>query len=327
VNNISIIGSKKELKERREFDNNRRDSAEKILNPDQIQGKNWRTTKVLETTLGLEKGAKLRKITKQDLLAFNRNIQALQGKVETGVTADEVIRLSTDADKKRSRQQINMAVPARMKGGDVYFITNSGPESKVARHNVHIVLSDYEMGLAKGTPLQAAKEISRGNIKTDCDCEHHTFVFRYIATLMGANAGRAETGFPKIRNPDLEGIACKHVLRVVTELNSSIFIWKRIAVMIEADRAKNADKERKTRQKTVSLTQKEANELAAKQEKNPRTIKALKELLASAPPPAIKKTPALSPDYLTASADLLADALGITRDAAIAQIKARSKSL
>lgn len=275
---FDIKGANKEQQARREFDINRRDNAQKILRPEQIQGKDWRAAKVLETTMGLTNG-QVRKITKQDLIAFNSNITALQSRVVKGVTANEVINLSTDADKKRCRDQINFAVPLRMKNGDVHFLTNAGPDSKTLtnRHSVHIVLMDYDAGLAKGTPLQAAKEIAKGNLRFDCDCDHHTFVFRYITTLMGANAGRAETGFPKLKNPILEGIACKHALRVMTELNSSIFVWKRIAAMIEADRAKNADKTRSKRQKTVSMTQKEANELAAKQKKNPRAIQAMIE--------------------------------------------------
>jgi len=272
---FDIKGAHSDLKTRRESDTLRRDNAKNILNPDQIKGKDWRSAKVLHTTLGLGPGEKVRKITKQDLIAFDRNIKSLGSKVEKGVTADEVIRLSTDDDKDRSRKQITMAVPVRMKGGDIKFVTNAGPDSKVTRHHVHIILDKYDVGLAKGTPLQAAKELARGNLKFDCSCEHHTYVFRYITTLMSANAGRAETGFPKIRNPMLEGIACKHVLRVMTELNTSIFVWKRIAVMIEGDRAKNADKTRKKRQKTVTMTQKEANELAAKQEKNRRNIAVL----------------------------------------------------
>lgn len=269
---LNISGAKKEAQQNRDFDTQRRDSAANILSPDQIQGKAWRAAKVLETTLGLQKGEKPRKITKQDLLAFNRNIQTLQSKVEKGVTANEVISLSTDTDKERSKQQITMAVPAFMKGGNIQFITNAGPDSKRTRHNVQITLASYDTGLAKGTAIQAAKEMAHGDLKFDCDCEHHTFVFRYITTLMGANSGRAESGFPKIRNPHLEGIACKHVLRVLVELNTSIFVWKRIAAMIEADRKQNADKTRRKLQKSVTMTQREASELAARQDKNRRAI-------------------------------------------------------
>lgn len=265
---LKIQGSQKEFKESRASDSESRDVAPRILSPDAVQGKNWRATKVLQTTLG----GSTRPITKQDLAAFKRNITTLTNRVEFGITAREVISLSMEADKKRSRKQINTAVPVRMKGGDIQFITNAGPDSKRNRHNVQVVLRQYEAGLASGTPLQAAKKIANADIKFDCSCEHHRYVFRYVTTLMKANAGRAETGFPKMKNPKLEGVACKHVLRVMIELSTSMFIHKKIAKMIEADRSINADKTRKSRQKTISLTQKEANEITARQNKNKRAI-------------------------------------------------------
>lgn len=292
---FDISGAKRELKERREFDQHRRDNAKNILRPEQVQGKDWRSAKVLTTTLGVADGT-MRRITKQDLIEFNKNIARLESRVEKGITANEVIRLSMPEDKKRSKEQINFAVPVSMKYGDVRFLTNAGPDSKVTRHSVHIVLADYDHGLAKGTPLQAAKEIAKGNLLFDCDCDHHTFVFRYITTIMKANAGRPEHGFPKLRNPQLEGIACKHVLRVMVELNSSIFIWKKLAKAIEADRANNASKELLRRQKTVSLTQREASELAAKQKQNPRSIEAAIKASKSGPSP--KRRPAPPPKTL-----------------------------
>lgn len=313
---FDISGAKKEFNARRDFDAYRRDNASTILRPEQIQGKDWRAAKVLMTTLGMKQG-EMRAITKQDLIAFNRNITRLQSRVVKGVTANEVINLSMPDDKRRSKEQIHTAVPIRMKNGDIHFLTNAGPDSKANRHSVHIVLMDYDVGLAKGTPLQASKEIAKGNLRFDCDCDHHTFVFRYITTLMGANAGRAETGFPKIRNPQLEGIACKHVLRVMTELNSSIFIWRRIAQMIESDRAKNANKLRARQQKTVAMTQREASELSAKQKNNIREIKAAAR---KAPPPTRPKRASTKP--ISNVAELMA-VTGLTMEQLTAMIAAQ----
>ncbi len=274
-----ISGSISEARASQRADAESRDSAPRILSPEAVQGKAWRATKLLTTTLN--NGGVARKITKSDLLAFNVNTQKLAGKFTLGVTADEVIKFSTDKDKKRAKDEIHYAVPSRMKGGDIHFITNAGPDSKKTRHHVQVVLN-YDKGFAAGTPLQAAKSMAKGDIKFDCDCEHHTFVFRFITTKLGANSGRAESGFPKIKNPTLSGIACKHVLRVMIELNSSIFIWKRIAVMIDTDRKKNADKTRSKQQKVVRMTQKEANAMIAKQEK---TRRAIKQVIISAPKP------------------------------------------
>jgi len=269
---LKVRGAKTEGRNNFKAEQENRDSAPRILGPDQVGGKEWKAAKLLETTLGLLPGEKARNITKQDLKAFKQNIKAVKLKAEKGIKAADVIRFSTEVDKKRSRQQIKTAIPYNMKGGVIRFITDSGPESKVAKHHVHVILSGFESGLSVGTPLQAAKAMAKGNLKFDCDCEHHTYVFRYITTVMGANAGRAETGFPKIRNPYLTGVACKHVLRVMVELDTSRFIWKKISAMVNADRKKNADKTRSKLQKTISLTQKEANELAKKQAKKRRSL-------------------------------------------------------
>lgn len=264
-------GSVADLKIRREFDTIRRDNAANILSPDQVEGLNWRASKILKTTLG---GGPSRGITKQDLIAFKKNIQDFKSarNYQIGINANEIIDISTNDDKLRCKQQIRRATPVRMKGGELFFITDSGPQSNVNQHNVHIILAQYESRLAHGTPLQAAKEVCNGNLKFDCDCDHHTFCFRYITTLVDANAGRAETGFPKIRNPTLNGIACKHVLRVMIELSSSMYIWQRVAQMIDVDRKRNADKSRPGRQKTIVLTQREINALGEKQDKRPRAI-------------------------------------------------------
>lgn len=329
---FDISGAKTELNARRAFDALSRDNATTILRPEQIQGKDWRSAKVLMTTLGLANG-EMRPITKQDLIAFHRNITKLQSRVIKGVTANEVINLSTPADKRRSKEQIHAAIPIRMKGGDIHFLTNAGPDSDKTRHSVHIILMDYDVGLAKGTALQAAKEIAKGNLRVECDCEHFRYVYRYITTLMGANAGRAETGFPKIRNPQLEGIACKHVLRVMTELNSSIIIWRKIATMIDADRSKNANKLRSRQQKTVAMTQREASEMAAKQKLSPRKIEAINKASKAsnianavrtaarmAPPPSRPKRASMK--QANDAATILA-ATGMTMEQIVAMIAAQ----
>lgn len=37
----------------------------------------------------------------------------------------------------------------------------------------------------------------------------------YLNTVAGTVLGRKEGGFPKIRNPNMTGVACKHILRVM----------------------------------------------------------------------------------------------------------------
>src|SRR5574343_1068703 len=267
-----LSGATSEAKRLYEAEQANRDAANKILPLSGTQAEKWRVAKHLSTTLGGDEWSQPRPITKQDLKDFQAKLKALGNYVIKGVTANEVMLLSRDIDKKRAKQEITNAVPVTIKGGIIHFIANASPQSKDTRHHVMVQLNDWEKAMQLGTALQAAKYAAQGNLKFDCDCGRHTFWYRFIVTQMGANYGRAEMGMPKIRNPNLTGIGCKHVLRVMTELHSSIFVHRRIAAAIEADRKVLADKTRPNKQKTVRLTDKEAKELLAKQEKNNRSV-------------------------------------------------------
>ncbi len=70
-------------------------------------------------------------------------------------------------------------------------------------------------------PKQVANWLRKQKLAFDCDCGRHRYFLRYVATIGGFAAGRQEWGYPKIRNPGLKGVACKHVLRVMAELESS----------------------------------------------------------------------------------------------------------
>ena len=268
-----LSGAKKEAERIFRAEQANRDSAPRILPLSGTNADKWRVAKVLTTTLGGGEWSEPRPITKEDLKSFQIKLKQLGNKVDKGITANEVMRLSRDADKKRARKEITNSVPLTIKGGVIHFITNASIQSKDTRHHVMVQLTDWDRAMQLGTSLQAAKFAAQGNLKFDCDCGRHTFWFRFIVTQMGANYGRGELGMPKIRNPSLTGIGCKHVLRTMAELSTSVFIHKRIALAIEFDRKILADKTRPNRQKTVKLTEKEAKELVAKQAKNVRSVK------------------------------------------------------
>jgi hypothetical protein len=110
-----------------------------------------------------------------------------------------------------------MAVPALIQGGKVHFVTNAGPDSDVVRHHVNVRFLDFDaaVGASPNDPKKVAKLVTGGRLTFDCDCGRHTFWYRYMATIGKYNEGRNETGFPKLKNPRLVGVACKHVLRTM----------------------------------------------------------------------------------------------------------------
>ena len=230
-----------------------RERASDILSPGEVSGE-YNSARLLSTTLG----GQLRALTHDDLQTFRNNVKKLGKKFKGGITAKGVIDLSTQVDRDRSNQEIRTAIPMQSIAGRMHFITNAGPNSDVTRHHIHIEMLNYNAAISSPGKLpDLAKMLTSGPLKFDCDCGRHTFWFRHIATVGNFNAGRPETGFPKIRNPGLVGVACKHVLRVMVQLAMPI---TRMQVEKMIDRGRNS-----MDNKVQRLTKKEAEEIAKKQ--------------------------------------------------------------
>lgn len=247
---------RRELQGRRSADNQQRALAEReieyddrgrkiprpmFLRPEDIaQGVDYDVEKVLYTTLGQQKGEPPRRITRDDILAFQDNILLLKDQYKKGITVQNIINLSLQDDIDRANQQIYMSVPLSRKSGLVHFLTNAGPESKVQNHHVEVEFANFGsvvFDIKKEAVNTVKNRIANGKIKFECDCERHTFWFRYMATIGGYGLGRQEGGFPKVRNPHLSGVACKHVLRVAQWIISPAGI-QYLKKQVEADRKK-----------------------------------------------------------------------------------------
>lgn len=231
-----------EAKNRAKADKLEREAAEKhpqsiILTKREVQGE-WDASRVLMTTIG---GAP-RPITTNDLAQFRHNMRMAQKNFNgDGITARQVIDLASskpmpgagpgpDTDIDRARKQITMAVPVSAFNNEVRFITNAGPGSEVNRHHVLVRFNAFALAANKlmastakerKDPKQTANWLRKQKLAFDCSCQRHRYWFRYISTIGNFNAGRKELGFPKVRNPNLKGVACKHVLRVMSEVESS----------------------------------------------------------------------------------------------------------
>lgn len=247
---------RRELQGRRSADNQQRALAEReieyddrgrkiprpmFLRPEDIaQGVDYDVEKVLYTTLGQQKGEPPRRITRDDILAFQDNILLLKDQYKKGITVQNIINLSLQDDIDRANQQIYMSVPLSRKSGLVHFLTNAGPESKVQNHHVEVEFANFGsvvFDIKKEAVNTVKNRIANGKLKFECDCERHTFWFRYMATIGGYGLGRQEGGFPKVRNPHLSGVACKHVLRVAQWIISPAGI-QYLKKQVEADRKK-----------------------------------------------------------------------------------------
>lgn len=271
----SIYAAFAELQRRQEAELRQRQQADTILTPEQIGSRTGiSTARLLTTTLGGQRRA----ITADDLKVFKARSRELGRQYREGLTARDIIDQSAPSDRERARDQIRSAIPTRLTAGAAMFTVAAGPGSKVSRHMVTVAWPGYGAAVSwPGTPLQAAKVLAEQPLKFDCDCEHHRYRHRYIATVLGANAGRAEPGFPKITNPHLIGIACKHVLRTMVALESA-GVRSQLAQMITADRKQLESPGARPRVITVSATQ--ADRLASAKPKAIRTTSERERLKA-----------------------------------------------
>lgn len=270
-----IAGALAELQRRQEAELRHRQGANNILEPGVIGSRNGiSSAKLLQTSMG----GVLRPITAQDLKVFRARARELGSKVRQGLTAQEVIDMSTPVDRERAREQIRSAIPTRLHSGEVLFTTNAGPDSRVNRHLVVVQFPAYSSAVSyPGSPAQAAKLLAEMPLRLDCTCERHTYFYRYVMTTLGAAAGRQETGYPKIRNEGLVGAGCKHIVRVMQEL-SSPGVRLKLAEMIRADRERLERPRASPRVITVSAT--EADRLASAKPKVIRTTSERERLQA-----------------------------------------------
>lgn len=221
-----------------------------FLRPQDIQkGVEYDVEKIFVTTLGGE----LRRLVRDDLIAFSKNIELLQDHYVKGITAKQVINLSLPSDIQRANKQIFMAVPMSQKAGVVHFMTNASGENHETEHHVNVEFSGYSSLMLRPSAIALAdikSKLAYGKLKFECSCRRHTYWYRYMATIGGYGYGRMEEGYPKERNPELAGVACKHVIRVMHHMISPSFLsW--ISKQLGKDRSKQAGLRQKTGKKDL----------------------------------------------------------------------------
>lgn len=233
VNLKAILGKRgftSEVKRLRDADAEQRAQARTILDPLDVAGE-YDAARLLKTTLG----GQVRPITLDDLKHFSYLANRLGKRFKGGITARGVIDASLPADRERSNAQIRTAVVVKAQAGMLHFVTNAGPGSDVVRHHVHVEFPAFKaFSASPQDPRKLARPLLDGPLKFDCDCGRHRYWFRFIATKGGFAAGRPEVGYPKIRNPKLVGVACKHVLRVMAALLKDGNVTARAITMLAA---------------------------------------------------------------------------------------------
>ena len=171
--------------------------------------------------------------TKSDLERFAkmRDKYRKRRSSEQGILYAELIANARDVDIKRASgmskdgRAIYSARFAKLERGNVvnYRVKASGA-SVHEEHRVRLRIENWEAELERSDGEDyklPVKRALKGHFSIECDCGRHQYWYRYMATIGGYQLGRPrEMSFPKVRNPNLKGTACKHVLLVAKKLQS-----------------------------------------------------------------------------------------------------------
>lgn len=248
----------KSSQKRYKQDKTTREQVEKhnprLLRPNDISG-DYDTDRALRTTLGVENG-KSRVIQVEDLKVFAENIKTMQQRYKAGITPNQVIALSLDDDIERANKQIKYSMPKSRKGDIIHFITDASGENGANHHYVNVQFLGFNilrLSPNEVTQSMIKNKLANGTVKFECNCGRYRYWYRYVNSIAGTTLGRTETVFPKIRNPNLTGVACKHILRTMHWIKSGHGIHY---LEKELHKARQTDSNRQT---ATSKSEKEAH--------------------------------------------------------------------
>lgn len=169
-----------------------------------------------------------------------------------GRSAD--IRIDRASNRSNDRRGISKATLLGIRANVVTVRVKASERSVHQEHRVMIRFEEWDELLADadGTDKgyqKATKYACAGRVSFDCNCGDHQYRYRYMATLGNyALAPPKEFAFPKITNPNLTGLACKHVIKSMSMLQS--VVWQRaLAKQMEIQARKSGygdDKRSKT---------------------------------------------------------------------------------
>lgn len=140
---------------------------------------------------------------------------------------DELTRkdLLADVDKQtkdKARLISNAVYLGITEDYTIFFRVPSVTTEPSTNYTVKITLVEYP-DIADDEDMTVREKVRlalTGDIKISCTCPAYLyFGYKYITTQVDANASEPENRFPKIKNPKLQGVMCKHcyaAMEVVT---------------------------------------------------------------------------------------------------------------
>ena len=156
---------------------------------------------------------------------------------EAGIPITQAIAKS-DIEDKRLAKRVASATLYKLTDNILDFrVTASGDTPNApSYYKVRVRLEDWKSEIAKVKGkdyLTAAQKATMGYVSFDCNCGRYIYWYQYLATIGNFDIAPGETVFPKIRNKRLKGICCKHILKALMTVQSSI-IQSRVAKSMQA---------------------------------------------------------------------------------------------
>lgn len=157
------------------------------------------------------------------------------------IRLDELTRkeLVTDVDKwtKDKARLVRKAVYLGItEDYTVFFRVPSVTAKPSTNYTVKIKLVDYP-DVAEDKDLTVREKVRlaiAGDLQISCTCPAYLyFGYKYILTQLDANETNPEHRFPKIKNPKLQGVMCKHCY---IALSAFPFNWTDIAKDIKENK-------------------------------------------------------------------------------------------
>lgn len=135
-------------------------------------------------------------------------------------------RVDRASGRAKDRRNVRSAQLLKLRANVATIKVKASDISDHQHHKVDIRFEEWDalMGDADGSDrgyASAARKACAGRMSINCSCGDHQYRYRYMATLGNyCLSPPKEFAYPKITNPNLTGLACKHVLLAATMLQS-----------------------------------------------------------------------------------------------------------
>lgn len=207
----------------------KRRKANRLLTPSLLKNKSF------DDVLALGKKRDGTFFTKEDLKGFENNRKKIRAGFDTktaGITYSQLIANCASIDVKRANNAVDdgsgikMASFIGMEHNVAIISVTASDRSEDKHHRVKVRFEEWDTAMEdlsdkEKNTSRVVRQLCAGRMSFDCDCGRHKYWYRYIATAGNfALSPPKEYVYPKVRNPNLKGVACKHVIHAMTRMQA-----------------------------------------------------------------------------------------------------------